>query len=374
MKYYIIAGEASGDIHGSNLMKSLRRQDPDADFRCWGGDRMAEAGGHIVKHYRDLAFMGFAEVVAHLGTILSNLRLCKRDLSAYGPDVVILIDYPGFNMRMARYAHRKGFKVVYYIAPQVWAWRTGRIKKLKKHTDEIFTLLPFERKFYDAYRVPVHFEGNPLVDAVAAYSPDKDFLENFRKEDTRPCVLILPGSRRQEVGRIFPVMLEVASRIPGYRYVVAATRHIPEQVYREYLKEYPHVECVFDHTYDLFSIARAGMIKSGTSTLEAALFSLPQVVCYKVSPITYRIGWWVVNKEVRYISLVNLILDRPAVPELLQADLNPDRLERELRRILADTPDREAQLAEYRNLKSVMGNAGISDRVAASIISMFKHL
>ena len=375
MKYYIISGESSGDLHGSNLIKSLRALDSEAEFRCWGGDLMQAAGATVVKHYRDLAFMGFVEVVAHLGTILHNMRFCRRDMKAYKPDVVILIDYPGFNMPMARFAHSQGFKVVYYIAPQVWAWRTGRIRKLKKYTDQIYTLLPFEHKFYEAYGATVRFEGNPLVDAIAAYRPDAEFIARYQNSgDKRPLVVILPGSRKQEIKYIFPIMLRAAARMPQYRYVVAGTHTLPEELYRRYLKDYPGIEWVCGHTYDLFSIARAGMVKSGTSTLEAALFSMPQVVCYRTTAGTYRIGRLLVNRDVRFISLVNLIMDKEVVTELLQKDLTEERLVLELESVAEDTDLRKKQKKYYTDLKDIMGLPGISDRVAGSIISQFKRL
>lgn len=370
MKYYIISGEASGDIHGANLMKSLKEKDLQADFRFWGGDRMQEVGGVMVKHYRDLAYMGFTEVVAHLGTILRNLRFCKKDILQYSPDVLILIDYPGFNMRIARFARKKGLKTVYYIAPQVWAWRTGRIRKLKRDIDMIFTLLPFEKKFYDRYGAQVFFEGNPLVDAIASYKPDESFLEKYR-EGERPLIVLLPGSRRQEIERIFPLMLQVVDSMPGFRYVVAATPQFSPSYYASFIGDRDMVEVVYGHTYDLFTLARAGMVKSGTSTLEAALFGMPQVVCYKVSPLSYRIGRWVVNKEVRFISLVNLILDKPAVTELLQSDFSAERLKVEMKRILEEGKDRSSQLHEYDRLKEIMGGSGVSSRVAGMIVERF---
>ena len=374
MKYYIISGEASGDLHGANLIKSLRKQDPQAQFRCWGGDLMQAEGAVLVKHYRDLAFMGFAEVAAHLGQILRNLSLCRKDMKEYAPDVVILIDYPGFNMRMMRFAYKQGYKVVYYIAPQVWAWRTKRIKKLKKYTHQVYTLLPFERKFYRQYQATALFEGNPLADAISAYKPDEAFIESFKQKDTRPVAVILPGSRKQEINRIFPLMLQVASQMPQYRFVVAGTKNLPIEIYRHHLQDYPQMELVFGHTYDLFSIARAGMIKSGTSTLEAALFSVPQVVCYRTSGITYRLGRLLVNPQVRFISLVNLIMDRLVVCELLQGDFTAPRLAQEFDKIVNDTPERKKMLQDYTELQQIMGNGGTSEKVAVSIKSMFRDL
>lgn len=370
MKYYIISGEASGDLHGANLMKSLRKEDPQAQFRCWGGDLMQAEGATLVKHYRDLAFMGFAEVVSHLGEILRNFKLCKEDMLAYRPDVVILIDYPGFNMRMMKFAHKQGFKVVYYIAPQVWAWRTGRIKQLKKYTHQIYTLLPFERKFYQKYGATALYEGNPLVDAVAAYKPDEAFVEKFRQADERPIVLMLPGSRKQEIERIFPLMLKVADKMPQYRLVAAGTKHLPEEIYHRHLQQHPQVELVFDHTYDLFSIARAGMIKSGTSTLEAALFSVPQVVCYRTSAFSYRLARCLMNKEVRFYSLVNLIMDAPVVCELVQRKYTEKRLEKELENLLVMSDERKKMLSDYIELQKIMGDEGVSDRVASSLKSV----
>ena len=374
MKYYIISGEASGDMHGANLIKSLAAEDPQAEFRCWGGDLMQAAGATVVKHYKDLAFMGFAEVAMHLGTILANFRFCRKDMDAYQPDIVILIDYPGFNMPMARYAHKQGYKVFYYIAPQVWAWRTGRIKKLKKYTDAVYTLMPFERRFYEAYQAEALYEGNPLVDSILAYRPDEDFIAKFKAEadakgDERKLVVILPGSRKQEIK-----MLEVASRQPQFRYVVAGTRNLPDAMYREYLAAYPDIELVYGHTYDLFTMAWAGLVKSGTSTLEAALFGVPEVVCYRTSPVTYAIGRLFVNKQVRFISLVNLIMDRLVVVELLQQDFTVQRLEAEFLKIAGNTAEREKQLLDYAELRKVMGDGGTSGRVAVSIISIFKRI
>lgn len=379
MKYYIISGEASGDMHGANLIKSLAAEDPQAEFRCWGGDLMQAAGATVVKHYKDLAFMGFAEVAMHLGTILANFRFCRKDMDAYQPDIVILIDYPGFNMPMARYAHKQGYKVFYYIAPQVWAWRKGRIKKLKKYTDAVYTLMPFERRFYEAYQAEALYEGNPLVDSILAYRPDEDFIAKFKAEadakgDERKLVVILPGSRKQEIKRIFPMMLEVASRQPQFRYVVAGTRNLPDAMYREYLAAYPDIELVYGHTYDLFTMAWAGLVKSGTSTLEAALFDVPEVVCYRTSPVTYAIGRLFVNKQVRFISLVNLIMDRLVVVELLQQDFTVQRLEAEFLKIAGNTAEREKQLLDYAELRKVMGDGGTSGRVAVSIISIFKRI
>ncbi len=372
MRYYIISGEASGDLHGANLIRSLRQEDPGAEFRCWGGDLMQAEGAELVKHYRDLAFMGFAEVVAHLGRILRNFRLCRKDMDAYAPDVVILIDYPGFNMPMMRHAYKKGYKVVYYIAPQIWAWRTGRIRKLKKYTHQIYTLLPFERKFYEKYDATALFEGNPLADAIAAYRPDKAFIEQYGAgADERPLVVILPGSRKQEIRRIFPLMLQVAAKMPQYRYVVAGTRNLPRETYDFHMRDYPQIGLVFDHTYDLFTMAHAGMIKSGTSTLEAALFSVPQVVCYRTSGMTYAIGRLLVNRQVRFISLVNLIMDRPVVCELLQGDFTEKRLSEEFGKIAAMTPERKKMLADYSELQEIMNVGGVSGRVAASIRSLF---
>ncbi|MEG2666852.1 MAG: lipid-A-disaccharide synthase [Bacteroidales bacterium] len=370
MKYYIIAGEASGDLHGSNLIKEILKEDSGAQIRCWGGDRMAQAGGTLVKHYKDLAFMGFVEVLMNLFTILKNFKFCKADIKEFKPDVLVLIDYPGFNLRMAKYAHKHGLKVFYYIAPQVWAWHTSRVK----YVDKLYAILPFEKAFFAKYDVDVEFYGHPLLDALSNYKPDMPFLIKngyaATSSDPRKIIVVLPGSRKQELKNIFPTMLATARLLPEYRFVVAATKQLSATYYQSFLQDYPEVEIVYDHTYDLLSVAFAAMVKSGTATLETALFQVPEVVCYKGNALSYRIARYLI-RNIQYISLVNLILNKEVVKELIQEDLNSTRLRSEMLKILKDPDFRNNQLLDYKCLISLVGEGGASKRIAASIKDEF---
>ena len=331
MKYYIVAGEASGDLHGSNLMKALKERDGEADFRFWGGDLMQSVGGELIKHYKEMAFMGFFEVATHLRQVLNNIKVCEVDILLYEPDVLILIDYPGFNLRIAEFAHEHGIKVIYYISPQVWAWKKNRIHKIKRCVDEMIVILPFEKEFYEKHQVPVHFVGHPLLDAIDKDIRKSEAVTDFRQRnnlDEREIVAILPGSRKQEIDKMLPVMLEVATQYPQYQFIVSGVNWQPQTLYEKYLKK-TNIKIVYDQTYPLLLNAKSALVTSGTATLETALLGTPQVVCYKGSAISYIIAKHLI-KGISYISLVNLILDKPAVVELIQYDMNAKRLSEEL--------------------------------------------
>ncbi len=365
MKYYIIAGEASGDLHGSNLMKALKEKDPQAQFRVWGGDRMAAEDGRLVKHFKDLAFMGFIEVIMNLRTILGNLRFCKRDLDAYQPDVLILIDYPGFNLRMAEYAHLKGYKVIYYISPQIWAWKQSRVHKIKRTVDRMLCILPFEKDFYAGFNYEVDFVGHPLIDAIDGRV---EFDPEQRKEELglsdKPVIAVLPGSRQQEIKIMLPIMLKAATKKEEYQVVIAAAPSQDRGFYEEIIGNY-QVSIVEGKTYDLLEISEAALVTSGTATLETALFKVPEVVCYKGSWMSYWIARQLV--KVNYISLVNLIMDKEVVTELIQIDMNPGRIEKELDRCLKGD-HRDKLLHQYSELIEKLGGTGASAQ-AAGIIS-----
>lgn len=359
MKLYIIAGEASGDLHGSNLIKALKAQRPDIQCRIWGGNLMQAAGGELVKHYRDLAFMGFAEVLKNLRTILRNIAFCKKDIINFQPDALVLIDYPGFNLRIAKWAKQQGFKVIYYISPQIWAWHTSRVHDIKRDVDKMLVILPFEEAFYKKYGVEAEFVGHPLLDAIGT-SPTPDSQSGIQNR-----IALLPGSRRQEVQRILPRMLEITPDFPEYEFVVAGASSLPEIFYRPFLEKYPRVRWVQGQTYDLFRQVKAALVKSGTSTLEAALFGVPEVVCYAGSPLSYLIARQLVN--VKYISLVNLIMDRPLVQELIQNELNKKNLKAALTDILS--PEKTASLqAGYAELRHRLGDGGASEKAARAIL------
>ncbi len=365
MKYYIIAGEASGDLHASNLMKSIRKKDPAAQFRFWGGDLMMQvAGTKPVKHYKDLAFMGFLEVAKNLRTIFKNLAFCKKDISQFNPDKLILVDYPGFNLRIAEFAKTAGLEVIYYISPQLWAWKEGRVSKIKKFVDEMLVILPFEKDFYKDHGVQAHFVGHPLLDALSdlpALDPTQFQREN--NLDNREIIALLPGSREQEVTKMLQVMLSVRPHFRDYQFVIAGAPSLPKAFYEKFTDE--NVHFVSNQTYSLLRCARAALVTSGTATLETALLNVPEVVCYRSSRISYEIGKRVV-KNIKYISLVNLIMDRPVVKELIQQDLNTGNLVDELKKIL-DGEAREKMLSEYTELRIKLGGQGASDHAAEII-------
>lgn len=365
MKYYLIAGEASGDLHGANLMRALAEIDPQAQFRFWGGDRMEAVGGKLIKHYRDLAFMGFWEVVTNLRTILRNIDLCKDDITTYQPDALIFIDYPGFNMRIAKWAKRQGIPTHYYISPQIWAWKENRIKAIRRDVDAMYVILPFEKDFYEGkHQYPVHFVGHPLLDAIAARREVS--MEVFKREnglDERPIIALLPGSRKQEIAKMLSVMLSVVGSYHPYQFVIAGAPSLGYDFYRQFIRE-ENVHFVSGKTYDLLSHAHAALVTSGTATLETALFRVPEVVCYRGNWISYQIAKRVIS--LKYISLVNLIMDAPVVTELIQGDLNTRNLKVELDKLL-DPAYRDKLQRDYQALRERLGNEGASRRTAQAI-------
>ena len=374
MKYYIIAGEASGDLHGSNLIRELKKLDARATFRCWGGDKMEEAGGALVKHYRELAFMGFAEVLMNLGTIFRNLRFCKKDIQEQKPDALILIDYPGFNLRIAKWAKQKGLKIIYYISPQVWAWKSNRVKSMKQCIDKMLVILPFEKDYYkNKWNWEVEYVGHPLVEVIEKSREEGvRSLESgvgSRKFSDRPIVALLPGSRKQEILKKLPVMLEVSKSFPVYQFIVAKAPGLDENFYDKLLQPFANVSYVNNKTYDLLKQSKAALVTSGTATLETALFAVPEVVCYKGSWLSYQIGRRLVN--VKYISLVNLIMDKPVVKELIQHNLTPQNLQKELEEILHNNERKEQLRKDYHLLKEMLVEGGNASSKAAVSITHF---
>ncbi len=371
MKYYIIAGEASGDLHGANLMKALIQQDVNAQFRFWGGDLMNKVSDNLIKHYRDLAFMGFAEVVMNLKTITKNLSFCKADILAFDPDVIIFIDYPGFNLRIAKWAKQKGYKTHYYISPQIWAWKENRIKDIKRDVDKMYVILPFEKGFYeDKHNYHVAFVGHPLIDAVANRTPIDEY--QFRSTHgllDKPIIALLPGSRKQEIKKMLSVMLSISKNYSDYQFVIAGAPSQERAFYQKFIKK-SNVSFVDNKTYDLLSMSSAALVTSGTATLETALFKVPQVVCYKGNWISYQIGKRVVN--LKYISLVNLIMDKEVVTELIQNDFNSKRLKKELDAIL-NTNRREQMFLDYFELEKKLGGRGASEKTAKLIFNALKN-
>ena len=366
MKYYIIAGEASGDLHGSNLMKALYKEDAAADIRFWGGDLMQNTGGTLVKHYRELAFMGFIEVAFNLKTILNNIKICKADILAFQPDVIIFIDYPGFNMRIAQWAKKLGIKTHYYISPQIWAWKENRIKAIKRDIDKMYVILPFEKEFYEKkHHFPVEFVGHPLIDAI--HNRTNIDASVFRKEhqlDEKPIIAILPGSRKQEITKILSVMLSVVDDFPDYQFVIAGAPSQEFSFYSQFLKN-KNVHFIPNKTYDLLSHSTAALVTSGTATLETALFKVPEVVCYKGSWASYQIAKRVVT--LKYISLVNLIMDKEVVTELIQDNCNSKNIKMELQKLL-EPNYRNQVLTQYDILEIKLGGIGASEKTAKLIV------
>jgi lipid-A-disaccharide synthase len=377
MKYYIIAGEPSGDLHGSNLIKELKNLDQEAKFRGWGGDLMQEAGCEIVKHYRDLAFMGFIEVARNLRTILKNLSSCKKDILQFNPDVLILIDYPGFNLRIAEWAKAQGLKVVYYISPQVWAWKENRVKIIKASVDKMLVILPFEKAFYQKWNYEVEYVGHPLVEVINRFIAEHknrsiDSSAALAAASGKDTVALLPGSRRQEILKKLPVMLQITRSFPDIDFVVAKAPGQEDAFYQELLRDYPNVSSVRNQTYPLLLRSKAACVTSGTATLETALFGVPEVICYKGSQISYAIARRLV--KVKYISLVNLIMDRPVVTELIQDELTAPNLERQLRDLI-ENQDRVIQLKkDYQELRQILSQGGhASVNAARSIWQYLNH-
>ncbi|MGC4102563.1 lipid-A-disaccharide synthase [Ferruginibacter sp.] len=368
MRYYIIAGEASGDLHGSNLIKELHKLDNTAAIRCWGGDKMEAAGATVVKHYRDLAFMGFIEVLKNLRTILRNIDLCKKDIEAYRPDVLILIDYPGFNLRIAKWARQQGLKVVYYISPQVWAWKENRVKGIKENVDKMLVILPFEKDFYKKWQYDVEYVGHPLVEVIDTFTATA--------HDAIPIpagrsgiVALLPGSRKQEILKKLPIMLEVAKHFPALQFIVGKAPGLDEDFYNELLAPYTNVSWVVNKTYDLLSQSKAALVTSGTATLETALFAVPEVICYKGNAVSYQIARRLI--KIKFIGLVNLIMDKEVVKELIQDDLTVENLTKELTLLLNDEKKQQQLATDYTALKKLLSEGGHASANAAKSIYNF---
>jgi len=362
MKYYIIAGERSGDLHGSNLIRSIKEQDAEAEIRCWGGDEMQRAGGELVVHYREMAYMGFLEVIANLGTLLKRIKFCKKDIADYQPDALILIDYAGFNMRIAKFAHKANIPVHYYISPKIWAWNQGRAHKIKRFVNFMYAILPFEKQFYKKFDFEVDYVGNPLQDAIRQFIPAENFKANF---PDKPIIAILPGSREQEVSVMLSKLSALIDDFTDYHFVVAGVSNLDKSLY-QVIANHEHCGLVFDKAYDVLHLATAALVTSGTATLETALFEVPQVVCYQTSNVSYQIGKRVI--KVDHISLVNLIMDREVVKELIQSDFNITNLKQELTKILPSGAKRATIKADYKALKDILGDDYTSKKTAELIV------
>jgi lipid-A-disaccharide synthase len=370
MRYYLIAGEASGDLHGSNLIKAIIKKDANAEIRAWGGDRMESAGATLVKHYRELAFMGFIEVLLNIRTIFRNIKLAKEDIQLHKPDVLILIDYPGFNMRIAQWAKKSGIKIVYYISPQVWAWKENRVKKLKTSVDEMLVILPFEKAFYQRWNWDVTYVGHPLMEAIDHFKQTRN-PDSFSASN-RKIIAILPGSRKQEILAKLPIMLSMVEHYPAFDWVVAMAPGQEVAFYQGFKKEYPSVRFVLNQTYELLMQADAALVTSGTATLETALFEVPQIICYKGNPLSYQIAKRLIN--IKYIGLVNLIMDKLVVKELIQDELNENELKKELDRILFDNYARNQIKSDYITLKRMLlQDKTASENAADRIVTLLNQ-
>lgn len=376
MKYYIVAGESSGDLHASNLIKAIREKDPEAQVRGCGGDLMRNAGAELLMHYKEMAFMGFWEVFVNLSKVLGNIKRCKTDILEWNPDVLVLVDYPGFNLRIAQFAKERHIKVVYYISPQIWAWKKGRIKQIKRDVDEMMVILPFEKDFYAKNGMEVHYVGHPLLDAVSRDLPNRPDVQQFRENnhlDDKEIIALLPGSRKQEINAILPQMLKMVELFPQYQFVLSTVSWLPKSLYDKHLEtlrttslQNKNVHTVCDQTYALLANAKAAIVASGTATLETAMIGTPQVVCYAGSEISYLIAKHLIS-GINYISLPNLIMDAPVVTELIQHDYNTERLQKELRLITEDDSHISAMKAQYQELYTRLGN-GSASRKAAEVV------
>ncbi|WP_350289988.1 lipid-A-disaccharide synthase [uncultured Croceitalea sp.] len=366
MKYYIIAGEASGDLHGSNLIKALIKKDSAAIIRCWGGDLMQEAGGDLAKHYKEMAFMGFLEVIKNIPTIFKNITYCKEDILKFQPDVLIFIDFSGFNLRIAKWAKQQKIKTSYYISPQIWASREGRIQKIKRDIDQMYVILPFEKAFYAKHNYKVTFVGHPLLDAInnSPLLSEEEFRANNGLDTEKPIIALLPGSRKQEVQKMLLIMLSVVDKFKDYQFVIAGAPSLDNTFYQSFLKQ-ATIRFVTNQTYSLLKHSHAALVTSGTATLETSLFKVPQVVCYKGNWISYQIAKRIITLD--YISLVNLIMDREVVKELIQSALTTKNLELELTKIIAGE-HRNKMLEDYDILEQKLGGKGASDKAAALIV------
>ncbi|MES2429441.1 MAG: lipid-A-disaccharide synthase [Bacteroidota bacterium] len=373
MHYYIISGEASGDLHGSNLIKELQQLDAVIELRCWGGDKMKATGATLVKHYSELAFMGFTEVIKNLPTILRNIKFCKKDILEFKPDALILIDYPGFNLRIAKWAKQQGLKVIYYISPQVWAWKESRVKSMKLCIDKMICILPFEKKYFkDRWDWDVEYVGHPLVQVIEEFQNiSAEFLvpslSNLNSE--YKLIALLPGSRKQEILKKLPIMLDVAKHFPDYQFVVAKAPGIEESFYDILLAPYKNVSSIFNQTYNLLNQSKAALVTSGTATLETALFSVPEIVCYKGGNISYQIAKRLI--KIKYICLVNLIMDKEVVKELIQHELTVENCVAELKLLLNDQHKQQQLHTDYKDLKKLLSQGGNASLNAAKSIHDF---
>lgn len=365
MRYYIIAGERSGDLHGGNLVKALRQQDQDAVLRGFGGEYMQQAGVDLAVHYKDLAFMGFLEVLTNLNKISNYIKQCKEDILQFKPDVIILIDYGGFNRRIAKFGKKEGIRVFYYIPPKVWAWYQSRALELKQNVDRLFAILPFEKTFFKKFDWDVDYVGNPVLDAVKAHIPASEFISRYKFSSESPLVALLPGSRKQELKTIIPVMTDVVRKYPSLQFAVAAVSNLDQTMYGV-LRELPNVKFVFEDTYNLLLHAKAAIVTSGTATLETALFRVPQVVVYKTSIITYQIGKLII--KVPYISLVNLIADKEVVREMIQGDASPEKVSMELEQLLNNISYRNTMLANYDEIIRILDIGSASENTAKLMV------
>ena len=364
MKYYIIAGEASGDLHGSNLILELTKLDKESKVRAWGGEKMEMAGAKLVKHYSDLAFMGFAEVIKNLPTIFKNLKFCKKDILSFAPDVLVLIDYPGFNLRIASWAKRNGLKVIYYISPQVWAWKESRVTLIKNSVDKMLVILPFEKEFYARWNFEVEYVGHPLVQVI-----ESEKGKVYSPLSSKPIVALLPGSRQQEIKRKLPIMLETSKYFPDYHFIVAKAPGITDEFYNSFLSSYKNVTAVSDQTYSILVKAKAALVTSGTATLETALFGVPEVVCYKGNELSYQIAKRLIN--LKFISLVNLIMNKEIVKELIQNDLTVENCKNELQDLLSNEKKSKQIKIDYTDLKNLLKLGGNASANAARSIHDF---
>jgi lipid-A-disaccharide synthase len=379
MKYYIIAGEASGDLHGSNLIREIKKKDVSANIRGWGGELMRAAGADIVKDYRDLAFMGFTEVIRNLPTILRNIKFCKSDILDFQPDLIIFIDYPGFNLRIAEWTRKTGFKNVYYISPQVWAWKESRVKGIRDNVDKMLVILPFEKAFFKRWNYETEYVGHPLVEVIERFKnslegarPPEIYMSGGRTIQSHlPLIALLPGSRKQEILKKLPVMLEASRAFPDFQFVVAEAPGQDSDFYDEILLDYPNAGRTKNQTYSLLMHAQAACVTSGTATLETALFGVPELICYKGSPISYQIAKRLI--KVKYISLVNLIMDKPVVKELIQDEMNVENIVKELKKLLSDEPTRNQLSTDYQALHALLSQGGNASEKAAGLIVNFVH-
>jgi lipid-A-disaccharide synthase len=375
MKYYVLAGEASGDLHASNLIKEISLIDSDAQFRGFGGELMEQAGMTVLKHYRDLAFMGIVPVIMNIRTIQKNFRFCEQDMLAFNPDVLILVDYPGFNLRMAKFAKAKGIRTFYYISPKIWAWKEKRVYKVKAFVDEMFTILPFETEFYQKYNYKVNYVGNPLLDAILEKKTEPDYQLFFAENNLpdKPILAVLPGSRKGEISVLLPTMLEAAARFPEYQCVIAGAPNMGQEFYQPFMKE-SLVPIIWGQTYKILIHSRVAIVASGTATLETAILNVPQVVVYRLTPS------WLFNflkfffLRTRWVSLVNIILQKDAITELIQWDLTLNNVVHELEKILQNPENEKRMLDDYREMMIKLGEPGASERAAVLMVSKLRAI